>query len=765
MELSFNSYSVSLIVAGIFAVFTSVASFSAPGKAAKTFSAMMGLVATWAIAYGLELSVRTLPNMMFWIRVEYIGIALIPAFWLLFCIQFTGVWSGLNQRLRPLLFIFPVMTLLVVWTNEWHHLHYLETSVAAVDGLYLLDIQIGPWYIGHLVLFYGYLFVGVVLLLKKYITANRVIRRQLLTILVAVSIPWIANMIYIAGFRPFNHLDITPFAFVVTGIVISLGLMRFKLFEFLPVARERIIEEMNEGVLILDDQLQVLDSNPAMRQILGRDNGKIIGESIEALLQHQPPLVSIFREKKERRTEYVICVDGNDRYFEIHTKPSIDRKGLMNGLTVLFRDITLQKETEREIIQAREQAEAASRSKSDFLAHMSHEIRTPLNGIIGFSDLILKTNLDRMQKRYMMTVHSSANFLLEIVNDILDLSRIEAGKLELELEHSDLKDLCRNVAEMFIWQTDQKGLEFTVHIDQALSRFVWIDVMKLQQVLINLLGNAIKFTGKGEVGFSVESRQNGEGEPECIRFSIRDTGIGIAPENRKRIFESFTQEDISTKKKYSGTGLGLTIASRLLDLMGSRLHLESRVGEGSTFYFDLLLRSEADGRAEVAEEDGGFPDPLTQMKEPGSDFEVLNPPYTEPATILIVEDNSVNNLLMSSIITRLFPFAVVLNARDGRQAVELFEESTPDMIFMDIQMPVMDGYEATERIRKLETSDRTPIVAITAAMIDEVRNRCFEVGMDDYLTKPVLPEVVERMVLKWIFPDRSQMGKSDSEKE
>lgn len=757
MELSFNSYSVSLIISGVFAVFTSVASFSAPGKAAKTFSAMMALVATWAVAYGLELSVRTLPEMMFWIRIEYIGIALIPAFWLLFCIQFTGVWSGLNRRLRPLLFIFPVMTLLVVWTNEWHHLHYLETSVATVNGLYLLDIQIGPWYIGHLVLFYGYLFVGVVLLLKKYMTANRVIRRQLLTILVAASIPWIANMVYIAGFRPFNHLDITPFAFVVTGIVISLGLMRFKLFEFLPVARERIIEEMNEGVLILDDQLQVLDSNPAMRQILGCDNEIIIiGESIEGLLKHQPPLLSIFQEKKERRIEYVISVDGDDRYFEIHTKPSMDRKGVMDGLMVLFRDITQQKETEREIIQAREQAEAASRSKSDFLAHMSHEIRTPLNGIIGFSDLILKSDLDRMQKRYMMTVHSSANFLLEIVNDILDLSRIEAGKLELELERSDLHELCHNVAEMFTWQTDQKGLEFTVHIDQTLPRFVWIDVMKLQQVLINLLGNAIKFTGKGEVGFNVESRPNSEEEPESIRFSIRDTGIGIAPENRKRIFESFTQEDISTKKKYSGTGLGLTIASRLLGLMGSRLHLESRLGEGSTFYFDLMLQSGAHIGSGYGEVDEGSPNSSTEKEELADQSATVKPPYTEPISILVVEDNSVNNLLMSSIITRLFPFAVLLNARDGRQAVELFEESTPDMIFMDIQMPVMNGYEATERIRKLETSNRTPIVAITAAMIDEVRNRCFEVGMDDYLTKPVLPGVVERMVLKWIFPDRSR---------
>jgi len=744
MELSFTIYSVSLLAAGIVAGFTTAATILRSDAAVRTFSIMMALVAVWAIAYGMELSVRTLEEMMFWIRIEYIGIALIPAFWLLFCIQFAGYDSVLNRRALPLLFVLPLMTLLIVWSNDWHHLHYREVSVAETNGLYLLNIEMGPWYLFHLVLFYLYLLAGVILLIRKYLSTNLIIRRQLLIILFAAAIPWSANLLYILGPRPFGHLDITPYAFVVSGLFISIGLMRFKLFEFLPVAREKIIEEMNEGVLILDEELQVLDTNPAMHKILARERDDVTGESILTLFWGEQKLLSLMRSEEEGRIEYQMQNGQKVLTFEVSTKPSFNRKGEIKGLTVLFRDVTEQKESEAEIIYAREQAEAASRSKSDFLAHMSHEIRTPLNAIIGFADLIMKTDLKDTQRRYLSTVQSSSRYLLDIVNDILDLSRIEAGKLELNPEEINPQEFCTHIANLFFWQADTKGIEFVVELDPKLPASIQVDEMKLQQVLTNLLGNAFKFTEQGKIRFQVEHCVKADDGTECVRFSIQDTGIGIALENQKKIFESFTQEDISTKKKFSGTGLGLTIASQLLGLMGSDLQLESNQGVGSTFWFELPIIKK--GVSESCIENGT----VERTAKAGKSDNWIHKTHPDKFKILIVEDNKVNNLLMRSIISRYFPKATILDALDGKKAIGVVRTESPDLIFMDVQMPVMSGYESSEQIRIVEQDRRTPIIALTAATSDQVRERCYNAGMNDYLSKPVLPGEIEQMILKWI---------------
>ncbi|MEX0681579.1 MAG: histidine kinase N-terminal 7TM domain-containing protein [Balneolales bacterium] len=587
-------YSLFLLATGGIAGAISVVIFTEFDRAIRAFSLIMGSVSIWALAYAFELSSRTLEGMLFWINIEYIGISLIPAFWLLFCFQFTGFDTRLNPGKIWLVFFLPCLTLFMVWTNDWHQLHYKSTSVAEHGPLTLLNIETGIWYMIHTIVFYTYLLAGMVMLVKKYVTTNRVIKNQILVIFTAVSIPWLANMIYLFDIRPFEHLDITPFAFVVTCLAVSTGLVYFKLFKILPIAREKIIQEMNEGILILNNKLQILDANPAILGILKKSETDVIGKSFYSVFINQESLIALLQKQEAETIEWKHNIDDEDQYFEVNVNPLPGRHGNISGMFMIFRNITENKRNEVELIRARKQAEAANMAKSDFLAHMSHELRTPLSGIIGFVDLMKDDNLTSDQQQYVSIVETSSKSLLHIVNEILDLTKIEAGRLELQLEKVDLPELCRQAVDMFAWQTNQSDLKMKLQISPEVPQYIPADKIKLRQIIINLLGNAVKFTDKGEILLMVErGRRSNEGL-HSIRFTVNDTGIGIAEENQQKIFDMFTQGEDPMGKNYSGTGLGLTISNKLLELMGSKIQLKSTPGKGSTFYFDLQV-NETDG--------------------------------------------------------------------------------------------------------------------------------------------------------------------------
>ena len=419
--------------------------------------------------------------------------------------------------------------------------------------------------------------------------------------------------------------------------------------------------------------------------------------------------------------------------------PNLDEEGNINEIVVSFLDITEQKVMEMELLKSKELAESASRAKTDFLANMSHEIRTPLNGIIGFTHLLMKSNLKKNQAEYMTTVNESAISLMEIVNNVLDFSKIESGKLELEIEKVNLHKLTSQIINLFSFQAIQKGIDLALNIDNNVPQFILADSVRLKQVLVNLLSNAIKFTDFGQIRMDITEIQSTEKNHTTLKFSVKDTGVGIKSVNNEKIFQSFVQEDNSTNRKFGGTGLGLAISNQLLALMDSKLHLISSYGDGSDFYFVIKFKKVKNTKD---------PDLLLALT---INEDVITPAHTlSNNKVLIVEDNKINMLLAKTLVKRIITNCIVFEAKDGNEAVEIYKKEKPDVILMDIQMPNKNGYEATNEIRQLNDSDKIPIIAITAGIMVGDKEKCFEAGMNDYLPKPIIQVDLEQILLKWL---------------
>ncbi len=646
---------------------------------------------------------------------------------------------------------------------------------------------------------------------------------------------------------------------------------------------ESIITNATDGVSVIkiDDtdpiHYKFIFVNSAYCRMTGYSMDEFIGKTPSILqgAKTSSKEIQIVHENMQRfepcKTE-VINYRKNGQEFWSSTAyfPIKDINGCYKHWITIKRDVTEQKLLEDNYLKAKGKAEAASKAKSEFLANMSHEIRTPLNSVIGFSDLLMKTKLDATQQQYNTAVFQSANSLLDIINEILDFSKIEAGKLEIDIHKTDILELSYQVSDVICYQAFKKNLELLLNIELDLPRFMWIDATRIRQILINLMGNAVKFTSAGEVELKIETVTRSSENHRTIRFSVRDTGIGINPENRQKIFDAFSHEDATINRKYGGTGLGLTISRQLLGLMGSELQLQSTPDMGSTFFFDLQVQTlegepeaftdfnqfkkvlivddnannrllikdmlllkdirsdeaesgkrtlellgqgkkydiilmdyhmpEMDGietiryiREELKLNESALPiillhssaedehlhtaclvlDVSQRLVKPikirhlfealarvghqiryGKIQETIQQQHTasriESYKVLVVDDNELNILLIKKIIGEALPNAVIIEAVNGKEAVDYYVQYQPDIIFMDIQMPEMNGHEATAEIRKIEKNKRIPIIALTAAAQDKEKKVSLQMGMDDFVTKPFISAAIIAIINKWL---------------
>lgn len=657
---------------------------------------------------------------------------------------------------------------------------------------------------------------------------------------------------------------------------------------YLELARKEamlqsFISDVPVAVAMFDKDLKFLAVSQCWLEEFSIEASDIIGKTIFETSPSIPEYrIRIYMDalqgKSFKAEELLLPVPNKEvlQRYNMEVSPWYLSEDEIGGMIVSAQNVTERVKTTLELKNAKEMADLASRAKSEFLANMSHEIRTPLNGVIGFSDLLLKTPLNEMQTQYLNYINESGETLLNIINDILDFSKIESGKMELVIEQSYVYEMVSQVMNVILYQSQKKNLELLMNIEPGLPEILFIDESRIKQILINLLGNAVKFTSEGEIELKVTKLQQDDKNIK-LRFSVRDTGIGIPLDKQQRIFDAFTQEDSSVSKKYGGTGLGLTISNNILQYMNSTLSLTSTPGEGSEFFFDIEVpyeesdendsedisdlginrvlivddnannrmilqhmlaykniesRLAANGmealqlimagehfdiilmdyhmpvisgletidkiRALYSRQDDVSPlvvlhtsseehevvnsfrknensfcllKPIksrdlymtlkqavkqTERKAVTSDVEARSRPSITGLKVLLVDDNPVNMVLNNKMMQSLVPDAVFTEAVDGQKALEYCRTNTYDLILMDVQMPLMDGIEATKQIRLLTNGKDMVIIGVTAGNVKGEKEKCLAAGMDDFLTKPLRSADLMEALKKHLFTENDE---------
>ena len=687
------------------------------------------------VGYLLELTAPTLEAAVTAVTVENVGSAFVP---LCYCwFTYTYCYAAPPKRLLGVLGTINFFILPSVFFN-WSGLFYREFQwLSTESGFHYISIAYGPLYALFMV---TRIIIPYVLCIHTLVRAIRLrsdqrINRQYQTILAISTMPIIMLAAYVCKLT--KVFDLTPVTLAISMSLVVIVVWSRRNYDFRHLAAEKVLESLGDGVIALDDHDRLVSYNRAAAHIFVNLPSHKLGEDIR--------VVEDFREEMlNENIPWSFSING--QHYECHSKRIIDENGRKQGCVILILDMTDIKAYINEIKRVRQQAEKANIAKSEFLANMSHEIRTPMNAIIGLNDIIMEETGDPSIYTHAKDVKSAAKNLLAIINDILDLSKVEAGKMELVYADYYLKTVVDEVVGMMDLAASKRGLIMKYECDDTLPCRYSGDEGRIKQILINILNNAIKFTKEGYVRAYVTGTPGEQEDEELITFRVEDTGCGIREEDLEKIFEDFRQVDSKRNRSVEGTGLGLAIVKHMVELMGGSINVESVYGEGTAV--SITIPQKIVDRRPISEVQES---PMTELE--GTEA------FTAPGMkVLVVDDNLINRKVARGFL-KSYAFDLT-EAESGPEAIELVRKNRYDIIFMDHMMPVMDGIEAAEIIRRDcgENGTAPAIIALTANAMSGMRERFLERGFQDFIAKPLDRRELGQLLDRWVPEERRQAG-------
>ena len=693
---------------------------------------LMSLFVTGAFVlnagYYLEITAPTLEAAIVATKMQYLGVTFIPIFYCWFMYHFC--YEKVPYKLLTLLLAADVLLLCAVFTCERHTFFFqgIEWVTEGTSHPYL-NLVYGPGYVVYVILVYmiPYALSLYALIHASITSSNRMLGKRYKGYILISLCPILALFAYV--FKIYLNFDFTP---AVLGGALSLVVITVwsrRNYDYRRLAADVVLKNMDDGVIMLDENKHIVNFNPAAADIFTELSFQTVGNSIEDMEDFPESMLD-----EDAKSNFSL----NNRFYESHVRQIIGANGKSQGYVVIVFDVTETRNYIEEIKQVREDAERANQTKSEFLANMSHEIRTPMNAVMGLSDIIMEESRGRKVYGYACDIKAASQNLLTIINDILDLSKVEAGKMELLPTEYYIKGVVDEVVNMMKVAATQRGLDLKCEFDNSIPCKYYGDDGRIKQILINIMNNAVKFTKEGFVKISVGGHPGNGEDMENVVFRIQDTGVGIKPENLEKIFEDFKQVDSGRNRGVEGTGLGLSITRRFVQLMKGGIEVESSYGVGSTFIVTIPQKI-VDHR--TLEE---VPDVPRKESEQMDSFVVNN------YKVLVVDDNLINRKVAIGFLKN-YGFELY-EAASGPEAIEMVKETRFNMIFMDHMMPEMDGIEATKIIREdCGLNGRSPVViALTANAMAGVREKFLNSGFQDFIPKPLDRKPLNEVLSRWI---------------
>lgn len=557
--------------------------------AAPPFIAMCFFATLWSLLYIFELDSTSLAIKFLAVKIEYIGIIGVPLSWTAFALAYSGQGKWLTKRNIAIALIFPIITLLVAWTTEYHHWFFTEISTTTdpVSGLLLIWNPPGWWFWLHAVYTYGILVFGTFFLIREYWNQRDVYRSQVVVNMAAVLLPWVANGLVIFRLLPIQ-IDITSVTFSASILILGWGFFRYGLLDIAPVAHRAVFESISDAVIVLDPALRIVELNPAAQELFDIQPKKVISKSFREVFRPWLNMEDKVLQKHGFHKEIILEKNGSaPHWLDLSISTLRASSGNSGGHIITLRDVTELKENESALAIARDEAVQANNFKTQLLANVSHELRTPLGVILGYVDLMTRRSYGELTEKQVSVlgrVKESTEYLDGLVSELLDQSQLDSGRLKLAKRSFEPREVFGNTFNQLSILAEAKRLEFNATIAEGFPIAIIGDSQRLKQILVNLISNAIKFTETGEIVVSIFSTA-----PDTWKMQVADTGPGISTDVISTIFEPFKQLPEASKVLRKGYGLGLSITKQLIRLMGGEIEVDSEIGKGTTFTVILPL--------------------------------------------------------------------------------------------------------------------------------------------------------------------------------